>query len=53
MAEAGGNHGGQVEIRPTVAALAVAGELVPVAVEAGEGAEVDHAAIVAAGWVMG
>ena len=47
IAEAGRNHRGQIEFCPSVAARAVGVEPVPVLEQAGEGAEVDHAASVA------
>ncbi len=47
IAEASVNHRSQVERRPAVTARAVTRELVLVTVQAGEGAEVNHAAIVA------
>ena len=44
---AGGDHRGQVEPRPAVAARAVGREFVVVVVQAGDRAEVKHAANVA------
>ena len=46
---AGFDHRGQVEHRPAVAARAVGREPVLMAVQAGEGAEVDHGASVSKG----
>ena len=46
IALTGIDHRGQVEYRPAVATQAVGRKLVLVAVEAGEGAEVDHGPMV-------
>lgn len=41
----GREHRAQIKLCPTVAALAVGRELVPVLVQDGDGAEVDHARV--------